>query len=214
MVGTINGLLILAIALIPGVPGETIFSEQTGLDWREDQLRRVIRTVIISIAGLIAYVFTDDLVNAARADLSDPKYIDPHYLSAGFSRSVLTEMAWAYSGHVFFSTLIGWGAAVLAVRRSQTSVTSLYPSAWDDLIRTHVRERSVLISLTNGDTYKGLIETADTGVPSEDRDILLADPVLFDESAGRYIETGSRYQFLPAALISSVSVLQNIDPGN
>ncbi len=211
MVGTINGLLILAIALIPGVPGETIFSDQTGLDWREDQLRRVIRTVIISIAGLLAYVFTDDLVNAAQSDLPDPRYIDPHYLSAGFSRSVLTAMAWSYTGHVLFSTLIGWGAAVVTVKRSEASDTTLYPAAWDDLIRTHVPGRWVLIGLTNGDRYRGIIETADTGVPSDDRDVLLADPVLFDKSVGGYVETGNQYLFLPAALISSVSVLRNPD---
>ncbi len=209
MVGTINGLLILAIALIPGVPGETIFSEQTGLDWREDQLRRVIRTVVISIAGLIAYVLLDDFLQYARCDLPNPKYINPYYLSSGFSRSVLSEMAWSYTGHVILSTLIGWGAAVATVKRSENSDSPLYPAAWDDLIRTHVPGRWVLVGLTNGDRYKGVIETADTGVPSNDRDISLADPVLFDEDAGGYVETGNQYLFLPAALISSVSVLRN-----
>lgn len=99
MPSTINGLVVLLIALIPGVPGETIFSSVTGLDWREDRLRRVIRIVLVSIAGLVLYVIADDVLNELNGfDLSDPHYIDPGLYVDGITRELLSEIMGAYVG--------------------------------------------------------------------------------------------------------------------
>jgi hypothetical protein len=214
MPSTINGLIVLLIAVIPGVPGETIFSAVTGLDWREDRLRRVIRIVLVSIAGLVLYVLADDLFNWLDAfNLADPHYINPGLYVEGITRDLLSEMIGAYVGHTIASTLagavfgFGWRATVTF------SGATFYPAAWDDLINTHASDSWVIVTLTNGESYAGYIETADTEVRQEERDVILKEPAVYDADRG-YVATQNQYLFLTSALIESVAVVYDADDGS
>jgi hypothetical protein len=208
MPSTINGLIVLLVALIPGVPGETVYSNVTGLDWREDRLRRVIRIVIISIAGLLLYVLVDDFGSwAGWYNLSDPKYVMPAQLGAELTRGTLSEIAWAYIGHVISSSVVGAGVGYGWNWLAHWIGSTPYPAAWDDLINTHSSGHWVIVSLHDGDTYAGIIETADTGVPPEERDVLLLEPAKYREERDAYVAMRHQHLFLPAALIASMAVV-------
>ena len=55
MPSTINGLLIFLVALIPRVPGEPIYTNVVGLDWREDPFQRVVRITILITSIAVVY---------------------------------------------------------------------------------------------------------------------------------------------------------------
>jgi len=210
MPSTINGLLVFLFALIPGVPGETVYSNVAGLNWRENRLRRVIRIIIISLAGLMCYILVDDLGNhLGLFDLVDPIYVMPSMLAEGVSRETVSSITLAYLGHVMCSTTIGVGLAYgwdyVASRIQKTT----YPSAWADLVDDHAPGHWVVITLKDGETWAGMIETADTNVPSEDRDVLLREPALYDENQGGYVVSQHQHLYLPADLVKSVAAVHD-----
>lgn len=212
MPSTINGLVVFLVALIPGVSGETIYSNVTGLDWREDRLRRVIRIVIISITGLLTYVLVDDFGNwLGLFNLSDPKYVIPAQLGGNLTRRVLSEIAWAYIGHVITSSIVGAGVGYVWNWVAHWIGSTPYPSAWDDLINTHSSGHWVVVSLQDGSTYAGIVETADTGVPPDDRDVLPLEPARYDQDRNAYVVMRHQHLFLPSALIASMAVVYDED---
>lgn len=217
MPSTINGLIVFLVALIPGVPGETAFSRVTGLDWREDRLRRIIRIVIISVGGLVLYILTDDFVSwTGLFDFPDPLYIMPAQIGEAMTRNTLTEMAWAYIGHVVCASAVGAGSGLGWKKLAHATGRTPYPSSWDDLINTYSDEHWVIVTLTDGTTYAGVIETADTGVAAEERDMLLREPALYDQDENAYVVEHYQHLFLPSALIASVAVVydEELDEGD
>jgi hypothetical protein len=210
MATIVNGLIIFLFALIPGVPGEVVYSEITGLDWTEDRLRRLIRIIVISVTGLMVYIFVDDLITRCGLGLADPKYVMPAYVTELESRALLSEMAWAYFGHVVASLTIGSAAGLVWARQLAGRLGSTpYPSAWDDLVNDHAAEHWITISLVGGASYAGMIETADTGVAPEYRDVLLAEPAQYDAQRDAYISLPYQHLFIPSSLIDSVAVVHD-----
>lgn len=51
---SVSALLIAAFAILPGVPGERIYTMIVGWDWREDKWWRTLRLLAFSLAGLSA----------------------------------------------------------------------------------------------------------------------------------------------------------------
>lgn len=210
MLPSLKGIFIFIFGLIPGVPGETIYSNVVGRSWRENKLRRVTRTLVISICGLILFILTGDfLAYIGIGVVMEPLHVMPGRLADGMSGKQTSKVALAYLGHVFFSTVaggviaVGWHA--IAARISQHS----YPSAWESLTSTHSRNRWVVVSLKTGDAYAGMIETADNNVHRENRDMLLREPAQLNPNIGAFVATRHQYLFLPAELIQSVSVVHN-----
>lgn len=70
------------------------------------------------------------------------------------------------------------------------------------------------MTLTNGESYAGYIETADTEVRKEERDVILKEPALYDEDREGYVATQNQYLFLTSALIESVAVVYDADDGS
>jgi hypothetical protein len=202
MPSTINGLIVFLIALIPGVPGEALYSLLAGRDWREDQLRRVIRIVMISVFGLLVY-----FPIAHWTPLPMPRYVVPSALANISSDEQLIRLVGSYVGHMTCAALVG--AVLVPLQHALSSLTdsSTYPSAWDDLLRVHVPGRWVIVSLKNGDGIMGILETAEREVSQDERDILLKEPAFFDSNEEAYISVPYQYLFLPAALIESVAVV-------
>lgn len=67
------------------------------------------------------------------------------------------------------------------------------------------------MSLHDGSTYAGIIETADTGVPPGDRDVLLLEPARYDEDRNAYVVMRHQHLFLPSALSASMAVVYDED---
>lgn len=208
MPSTINGLIVFLVALIPGVPGETAFSRVTGLDWREDRIRRIIRIVVISVGGLLLYILADDFVSwTGLLNFPDPLYVMPAQIGEALTRDTLTEMARAYIGHVVCASIIGAGSGYGWKKLAHATGRTPYPSSWDDLINTYSDEHWVIVTLTDDTTYAGIIETADTGVAAKERDILLREPAVYDQDEDAYVAEHHQHLFLPSALIASVAVV-------
>ena len=96
---------------------------------------------------------------------------------------------------------------------SKWTPTSPYPAAWDDFIRIGVQKHWVVIRLTNGEAYAGIIQYVDTSVNQRERDIVLLEPAIYLEKKQTYKVIPYQHLFLPAALISSVAVVYdpNVD---
>ncbi len=116
-------------------------------------------------------------------------------------------------GHLIASVIVAI-LTILGVRIfSKWTLTSPYPSAWDDFIRVDVPKHWVVVRLINGEAYAGMIRIADTSVNQAERDIVLAEPAQFVENEKNYKIIPYQQLFLPAALISSVAVVYdpNVD---
>jgi len=210
MPSTINGLLVFLFALIPGVPGETVYSNVAGLNWRENRLRRVIRIIIISLAGLMCYILVDDLGNRMGLfDLVDPIYVMPSMLAEGVSRETVSSITLAYLGHVVSSTSIGVGLAYVWDYVASRIQNTTYPSAWSDMVDDHAPGHWVVVQLTDGESWAGIIETADTDVPVDERDILLREPAKYSEKKEAYIVSQHQHLYLPAELVKAVAAVHD-----
>jgi hypothetical protein len=210
MPSTINGLLVFLFALIPGVPGETVYSNVAGLNWRENRLRRVIRIIIISLAGLMCYILFDDLGNRMGLfDLVDPIYVMPSMLAEGVSRETVSSITLAYLGHVVSSTSIGVGLAYVWDYVASRIQNTTYPSAWSDMVDDHAPGHWVVVQLTDGESWAGIIETADTDVPVDERDILLREPAKYSEKKEAYIVSQHQHLYLPAELVKAVAAVHD-----
>jgi hypothetical protein len=49
---SVVALLIAAFAILPGVPGERLYTMLVGWDWREDKWWRTLRLLAFSLVGL------------------------------------------------------------------------------------------------------------------------------------------------------------------
>jgi hypothetical protein len=203
---TLDGLLIFLITLIPGVPGEVIYNALVGLDWREDKIRRSVRVVLISVSGLIVYVLA-----AYVTGLPMPRYVLPQTYQAPVTDHTLAVMALTYLGHAACSSctavLMAKAWSALASQNQQTA----FPSAWDDFLRDKVGAHWVVVALTNGQAYAGMLETADEGVPRDERDMLLREPALYEDDANDYRSLEYQYLFISANLVDSVAVMYDAE---
>lgn len=206
MLPSLKGALIFVLGVIPGVPGETLYSLIVSINQHENRLRRVTRTLVISAMGLILYVIVGDLLSYIGIEaFTEPLHVMPSSFQG--SSGDVSLLAWAYVGHVLFSTIVG---AVVAGGWHKTAKMldgHSYPSAWDALVETHKEKRWVVVNLTNGTSYAGIIDTANTDVHRNNRDLLLREPARHDPERGAFFATRFQYKFLPADLIRSIDVL-------
>ena len=196
---TLAALLVIVFAIVPGVPGETFFSIIVGANWREEQWRRIVRVISISLAGLVVYILFASLVG-----LPMPSYILPSQFSAdAFTTSVLPTMAGAYVGHLTGAMVCGILSAYVVRKVARLST---YPDTWDDFVRKFVPDHWVIVELVNGSVYAGILKKADISVRQSERDIVLVEPALYSEETDIFTSLDYQYLFLPAALISSIAV--------
>jgi hypothetical protein len=212
MFAPFESVFLFLFGLIPGVPGEALYSSIVGLSWRENQIRRVTRILVISITGAILLVLTGNLFSYLGMNiLMEPLHLMPNRLAKGIGEAMATDLSLAYLSHVAFSTfsgaVIGIGWDWCARRISQRS----YPSAWESLVTNHSRDRWVVVTLKDGSSYAGVIESADSNVHRENRDMLLKEPAQYNEKIEAFVATRHLYLFLPAELIRSVAVVYDKD---
>ncbi|MEW6241222.1 MAG: DUF6338 family protein [Chloroflexota bacterium] len=203
MPDTIHALLVILFAVLPGLPGNSLYQRLVGSDWREEQWRTVIRIIGISLGGLILYVIIGNWLNAPL-----PSYISPlTFANLTVSRLVLVPMAIAFVGHFVSSTAVGFLAAKITQLMDRWTKVSEYADSWHKFVSIHAEEHWVIVSLQGGSSYAGYIKKADTNVSSDERDIILAEPAVFRKDQNNYWSLPYKYLFIPGKHISSVAIV-------
>src|SRR5438477_6527279 len=103
---TLMGVLIAAFAVLPGLPGDKLYSLFVGSDWREDKWSRTLRLLAFSLFGLAVYAFV-----APRIGTPLPQYVSPKALEQLSALQIATFAA-AFLGHVCGASAVGLLAGV------------------------------------------------------------------------------------------------------
>lgn len=202
---TLAALLIVVAAIFPGILGDKIYRTFVGWNWREKDWQSVIRLLGFSITGLTIYV-----VLAYRFGWPLPIYVFPSSFNLNaITPQTLGPLCIAYSGHFAGATAAGLVGGI--VMRILGRWLPVYPSAWDDFVRLCVSEHWVVVSTTNGDTYAGMVRTADVSVKQDERDIVLLEPAQYSEKENNYQVLSYQSIFLPATIVSSIAVVYDPD---
>ena len=203
----ISSLLILLLAVLPGIPGERIFVRFTGSNWREKEWESIIRVLIFSVLGLIIYSTLASLLK-----LPDPVYIFPSTFNTQNIDSInLSTISIAYLGHWLSSALTGLIFGYISHLISIKVPSLIIPSSWDIFIRKQVPNHWVIVSLINDNKYAGILSVVDSSVGPSERDIVLEEPAVYIELNNNYKALQYKSIFLPASLISSIAVVHDPD---
>ena len=198
---SVAALLIAAFAILPGVPGERIYTMLVGWDWREDKWWRTLRLLAFSLVGLSAYAIAATFVSAPL-----PVYISPQSL-ARLLPNQITDLAIAFLGHIVGAAISGVAAGYAVRALARLTSRSAYSSAWDHFINACTKSRWVTVGLTNGQAYAGYVDKADVSVAASDRDIILREPALYDETDKIYRATPYQTMFLLGSTIASIAAV-------
>lgn len=202
---TVVGIVILVVAILPGVPGDKVYRLLVGWDWREDQWQRVIRLVGFSVFGLALYATLGSVLPVPA-----PLYLAPEHVVTAFREpSLLPSLFGALVGHFSASGVAGFLAAVIARGSGRWTPFTVYPDAWEHFVRELVREHWVVVSLDDGSSYAGMLDLADTSVREEERDLVLTEPAEYDPNDAEYKAMRYQFLFLPGRLISSIAVVHD-----
>ncbi len=150
---SVAALLIAAFAILPGVPGERIYTMLVGWDWREDKWWRTLRLLAFSLVGLSTYAVVAPHVSAPQA-----AYVSPHAVE--IRPDQLGTLAIAFLGHVVGATACGAAAGYLVRLVARITSRSAYFSSWDHFINSCAKGHWVTVGLTNGQVYAGYIDKA------------------------------------------------------
>lgn len=199
----IGALIIVAICVLPGLPGEKCYRMLAGGDWREEAWSRVLRMIGFSVVGLMLYVTA-----TAVTSLPFPAYLLPHGLH-DLTPRLIYDLTVALIGHFASAMIAGASAALLVRFASRFSSGSAYGSAWDHFIRNSIERHWVVVGLQNGDAYAGYIHVVDSKMSSPDRDVLLLEPAQYDSQEHCYRATEYQTLFLAGAMISSIATVHD-----
>ncbi len=198
---TLTGILIAVFAVLPGLPGDKLYSFLVGSNWREDKWSRTLRLLAFSLFGLAGYSIV-----AARVGAPLPQYVSAKALEQ-LSPGQLGTFGAAFLGHVCGAALFGLLAGVGTRLFARVAARSAYSSAWDHFINACVKGHWVTVGLNNGDVYAGYIDKADESVAAAERDIILQEPAQYDQQLKQYRTLGYQSLFLLGSTIFSVAVV-------
>jgi hypothetical protein len=195
---------VLALALLPGALGEWFYRLFVGVRWGESQWTFALRLLGFSIIGLVVY----SLFGLAGAP--DPAYVFPILFNTPPATPLIQlvpsmqPIAFGYFGHCVSGAAVGAGAALIVRRFS-----SGYPCAWDIFVRECTPEHMVAVTLENKDTYVGFVRACDVTVEKGERDLVLTEPAVYDESTKNYMALPYQHLFVRADLIYCVAVIHD-----
>ncbi len=203
---TITALIIIIVAVFPGVLGNRAYQTIVGINWRDKEFQVILRLAGFSVIGLVLYSIAADLTGF----LPLPLHLLPNsYESLSDNPSYLLNIIYPYMGHLFGGFIAGIIGALGMILLSKISSQTAYPGAWDDFIRKHVSKHWVIIGLKNGDVYAGKIKTADLSVSKEERDIILEEPCLYEKEKANYNSLNYQYMFIASDTIYSIAVIHD-----
>ena len=202
MPNSLDTLLIAVIAILPGVPADSLFRRLRGVDWREKEWQSVLRLLLLSLAGLLLYSAL-----AHFLPLPGPIHVIPqNFRPEVFNAQTLYWFVVPYLGHVMCAIVVA-GVAGQAMRWCGVG----NPNAWEQFVGSKVPKHWVLVALTGGAAYVGTVDTVDVSVEPSGRDVLLCNPGVYDPEKNNYVALPYAALFLPASLISSVASLYSAD---
>jgi hypothetical protein len=199
--GTLIGVLIAVFAVLPGLPGEKLYSFFVGSNWREDKWSRTLRLLAFSLFGLAGYALVATHIGAPV-----PQYISAKALDQ-LAPDQFGAFAAAFLGHVCAATFVGLLAGAGTRVLARLSGTSAYSSAWGHFIKMSAKDHWVTVGLNNGEVYAGYIGPTDVSVAAAERDVVLLEPALLDPTTMRYRSLKYQSLFLLASTIASVAVI-------
>jgi hypothetical protein len=200
---TLAGILVMIFAVLPGVPGDRLYRAFVGYDWREDQWQRALRLLTFSLFGLAFYVSIAPIMNAPFPAYLSPTLLQGAVSDPASSRALFIAMIGHFLGSSLAGLLSGLSLRVLARARS----ASAFYSAWDHFVRHCAKNRWIVVGLQNGESYSGYIETADTSVANSERDLVLLEPAMYDETVGEFRSEAYQSLFIPGTFISSIATV-------
>ena len=200
---TVAGIAAVALAVLPGIPGDKVYRLLVGADWREDTWRKVLRLLAFSVSGLATYWAFARITGAPL-----PAYVVPGALEK-LSAAALDGVFIALIGHFLGASVSGVLAALSIRVLARFSSETAYGNAWDHFIKSSVRDRWVIVGLDNGQSYAGYIDVADTSVAPGERDIILREPALFEPEKRNFRFLEHQALFLLGSTVASVAVIHD-----
>lgn len=202
---TLAGILVLVFAVLPGVPGDRLYRIFVGSDWREDQWQKTIRLLGFSLFGLALYASIAPLLKAPF-----PSYLSPILLEqAAKDEASFRRMLLALLGHFSGSAVAGSVAGLGMRSAARIMSASAFSGAWDHFVRHCAKDHWVIVTLQNGESYSGFIETADVSVASDERDVILREPGEYDATTNVYEAMQYQSLFIPGSFLSSIATVYN-----
>lgn len=202
MPSTLDTLLVILFAILPGIPGNTVYNKMAGTNWREEQWRTVVRILGISLGGLILYIIIGSFINAPL-----PSYISPTtFANFVVERTALVQMSVAFLGHFAGAIIVGYIGARVTQKLDEWTRSSEFIDSWHEFALVHASKHWVVVRIKGGEAYAGYIKTADTKVKAEDRNIILAEPAVYVKEQNKYLSQPYNYLFLPGKIIDSVAI--------
>jgi len=203
MPDTVASVLIIVIAVFPGLIGDRIYRSLVGVDWREKEWQGILRLIGFSVVGLTIYALI-----AEGLDWSPPLHILPTvYTNLSPDNMKFSQIFLPYGGHLVGGSFAGLLGAAGAKILAKFSYRSVYPSAWDEFIRSHVPNHWVVLGFESGEVYAGKLKVADVSSSSDERDLVLEEPALYDPEAGTYTSTSYQYLFIKAKTVYSIAAV-------
>ncbi len=199
---SVAAALILVLAVVPGAVGVYTFAMINGTDWRQKEWEAVVQHIGFSALGLLLYVLL-----ARSFGWPPASHVVPTAYQS-IQADQLHLLLVPYLGHLVGGGIVGVLAAGLDRISARITRSTHHANSWNRFANKCVEGRWVVVTLTSGDVYAGIVRVADVGVPSAERDLILGEPALYDADRGNYYVTSFNEIFLPAALIQSVGALQ------
>ena len=196
-------LLVLVLAILPGVPGEAIYRFVLGADWRDKQWQRVLRILLFSVIGLVAYA-----IIASSGRVPSPVFLDiSTYKLERFDKDIVLKAAESLGAHFIASSLVGFFSALAVLFLNKLFKKSIYPDAYTTFINNCADFRWVVVTLTSGSSYAGYILRGDTSVAFGERDIILAEPAQYNQETKQYQCVSYQHMYLSAGMIASIATV-------
>lgn len=195
------GVLIAAFAVLPGLPGEKIYSFFVGSNWREDKWSRTLRLLAFSLFGLNRLRVRRNAYRSTVAAIHLGQRI--RTVESRPIRHVCSRIPRPRSRRDIFRVLGGRRHAHSRSTVGQVRVLQ----RMGPFIRSCVKDHWVTVGFSNGEVYAGYIETAESSVAAAERDLVLREPALYDQRLMRYRSLPYQSLFLLASTIASVAVI-------
>ncbi|MGD2115255.1 MAG: DUF6338 family protein [Acidobacteriota bacterium] len=198
---TATAVLILLIAVLPGLMGNRIYEVLVGVHWREKDWRTLVRLLGFSVVGVTLYALF-----ANRLGLQPPIHLFPQTYEGMSPRGLMRAFA-PHAGHLAGGVVAGLIGSFGARSLGRIASSSAFPSAWDDFARTYAPHHWVTVSLSNGSVYAGKLKNADVAVAADERDLVLEEPCEFDEETGEYRAINYQYLFIASPTVYSIAAI-------
>lgn len=203
LTATAAGLVVIVLGILPALPGDHLYRALAGVSWREKETAYFLRLLAFSVIGLVIYA-----VFAARFGWPPAEHVIPGvYLAPTFSGDRLAALGVGYFGHLVGSTAVALLAVGLNHLLVKIRTVSGSRDSWDHFVRCSVPGHWIAVALQNGDAYAGILDHADVSTEPEFRDLLLAEPYLFDAKSGQYNPTYQQYLFIRGSDVASIAAV-------